>query len=69
MQQVTLSNGVDMPILGFGVYQIRDHDECERYVIDAINATTRSARCSPRPHHAGTYWRTMINPRVPAPQV
>jgi hypothetical protein len=38
MQQVTLSNGVDMPILGFGVYRIRDHDECERYVIDAINA-------------------------------
>jgi hypothetical protein len=66
MQQVTLSNGVDMPILGFGVYQIRDHDECERC---AINATTRSARCSPRPHHAGTYWRTMINPRVPALQV
>jgi hypothetical protein len=38
MQQVTLSNGVDMPIVGFGVYRIRDHDECERYVIDAINA-------------------------------
>jgi 2,5-diketo-D-gluconate reductase A len=41
MQQVTLSNGVDMPILGFGVYQIRDHDECERCVIDAINAGYR----------------------------
>lgn len=41
MQQVTLNNGVEMPILGFGVFQIRDHDECERCVIDAINAGYR----------------------------
>jgi hypothetical protein len=46
MQQVTLSNGVDMPILGFGVYRIRDHDECERCAIDAINALqSASAPC------------------------
>jgi diketogulonate reductase-like aldo/keto reductase len=26
MQNVTLNNGVEMPILGFGVYQIDDED-------------------------------------------
>jgi 2,5-diketo-D-gluconate reductase A len=33
---VTLNNGVEMPILGFGVFQIPDPDECERSVADAL---------------------------------
>jgi len=33
---VKLNNGVDMPLLGFGVFQINDPDECERSVVDAI---------------------------------
>lgn len=41
MQQVRLNNGVDMPILGFGVFQITDHIECERAVIDAIRTGYR----------------------------
>ncbi|SHL12334.1 aldo/keto reductase [Alicyclobacillus tolerans] len=36
MQKVTLNNGVEMPILGFGVYQITDATECEQSVYDAI---------------------------------
>jgi len=36
MKKLTLSNGVQMPILGFGVFQMRDLDECERCVRDAI---------------------------------
>jgi len=36
MQKVTLNNGVEMPILGYGVYQI-DPKECERCVIDALS--------------------------------
>lgn len=36
MQKVTLNNGVEMPILGFGVYQVTDLDECERSVSEAI---------------------------------
>jgi len=36
MQTVTLNNGVEIPILGFGVFQITDPAECERSVIDAI---------------------------------
>lgn len=36
MQKVTLNNGVEMPILGFGVFQVTDLEECERSVVDAI---------------------------------
>jgi len=36
MQTVKLNNGVEIPILGFGVFQITDQTECERSVVDAI---------------------------------
>ena len=36
MQHVKLNNGVEMPILGFGVFQVTNLDECERSVMDAI---------------------------------
>ncbi len=36
MQNVKLNNGVDIPILGFGVFQITDSCECERSIVDAI---------------------------------
>ncbi|MCU0486469.1 MAG: aldo/keto reductase [Anaerolineales bacterium] len=36
MQTLTLNNGVEIPILGFGVFQIADPADCERSVIDAI---------------------------------
>ena len=41
MQTVKLSNGVDIPILGFGVFQITDPAECERSVVDAIQTGYR----------------------------
>jgi Aldo/keto reductases, related to diketogulonate reductase len=41
MQKVVLNNGVEMPILGFGVYQIADTEECERSVYEAIRAGYR----------------------------
>ena len=41
MQNVTLNNGVEMPILGFGVFQVKDLSECERSVIDAIETGYR----------------------------
>ena len=41
MDYTTLSNGVKMPMLGFGVYQI-DANETERCVLDAIKAGYRS---------------------------
>lgn len=41
MEYVTLNNGLAMPVLGFGVFQIPDPVECERTVLDAINAGYR----------------------------
>ncbi|MFC5703317.1 aldo/keto reductase [Cohnella faecalis] len=41
MQKVILNNGVEMPILGFGVFQISDQNECEQSVYDAIMAGYR----------------------------
>jgi 2,5-diketo-D-gluconate reductase A len=38
---VTLNNGVAMPLLGFGVFQIPDAEECERSVYDAISTGYR----------------------------
>ena len=40
MEFITLSNGVQMPMLGYGVYQVT-RDECERCVSDALRAGYR----------------------------
>lgn len=41
MPKVILNNGVEMPILGFGVFQITDPEECERSVYEAIETGYR----------------------------
>jgi len=41
MEKVILNNGVEMPILGFGVYQVPNAEECERSVLDAIHTGYR----------------------------
>lgn len=41
MDYVTLSNGVKMPQLGYGVYQV-SQEECERCVLDALSVGYRS---------------------------
>ncbi|MEW4283593.1 aldo/keto reductase [Priestia koreensis] len=41
MQHVTLNNGVKMPAVGFGVYQINDATQCEQSVYDALMAGYR----------------------------
>lgn len=38
---VTLNNGIEMPVLGFGVFQVPDPAECERSVLDAIDVGYR----------------------------
>ena len=40
-QTVTLNNGVRMPMLGYGVYQV-SNEECERCVLDAISVGYRA---------------------------
>jgi 2,5-diketo-D-gluconate reductase A len=41
MKSVKLNNGVEMPILGFGVFQIPDPEECEQSVYEATQAGYR----------------------------
>jgi len=41
MQKVVLNNGVEMPLLGFGVFQVNDPNECEDSVIGAIETGYR----------------------------
>lgn len=41
MEKVILNNGVEMPILGFGVFQVTDLDECEQSVLNAIETGYR----------------------------
>ena len=41
MEYVTLNNGIKMPKLGYGVYQL-SNEECERCVLDAISTGYRS---------------------------
>lgn len=41
MEYVTLNNGIKMPLLGYGVYQVKG-EECERCVLDAISVGYRA---------------------------
>ena len=41
MQTILLNNGVEMPLLGFGVFQVTNADECERGVYEAIRTGYR----------------------------
>ena len=41
METVKLNNGIEMPILGYGVYQVTP-EECERCVLDALSVGYRS---------------------------
>lgn len=41
MTSVTLNNGVEMPQLGFGVFQVPEPAECERAVIEAAEVGYR----------------------------
>lgn len=41
MEYITFQNGCKMPMEGFGVFQVRDKEECKRAVLDAIRAGYR----------------------------
>src|SRR5689334_13205521 len=41
MQEIILNNGLKIPVLGFGVFQVTDAAECERSVVDAIGTGYR----------------------------
>lgn len=41
MEKIVLNNGIEMPLLGFGVFQVPDPAECENSVLEAIRAGYR----------------------------
>ena len=41
MDTIRLNNQLEMPLLGFGVFQITDHDECKMAVKEALNTGYR----------------------------
>lgn len=41
MEYITLNNGIKMPVLGFGVFQVPDAAQCEQAVLDAIESGYR----------------------------
>ena len=65
MEYKKLSNGVQMPILGYGVYQVT-RDECERCVSDALRAGYRHSLV---PHRSVERRRGVCGGRVPQPPV
>lgn len=47
MKEITLSNGMRIPTLGYGVFGITDPAQCERAVIDAVEADYRLVDTAP----------------------
>ena len=59
MQEITLSNGVNMPLLGYGVFQVSPA-ECERCVSDALEVGYRmidTAQAYQNEEGVGNAWR------------
>ena len=59
METIKLSNGVEMPQVGYGVYQV-EPEECEALVVDAINVGYRmidTAQAYLNEEVVGSGWR------------
>lgn len=59
METIKLSNGVEMPQVGYGVYQV-EPEECEGLVVDAINVGYRmidTAQAYLNEEAVGSAWR------------
>lgn len=69
MQKVVLNNGVEMPILGFGVYQVTDLEECEQSVSEAIGAGYRLIDTAAVYHNEEAVGRAIQNSGVPREEI
>jgi 2,5-diketo-D-gluconate reductase A len=69
MREVTLNNGVRMPILGYGVFQIPDAKECERCVADAIEVGYRLIDTAASYLNEEAVGRGIKNSKVPREQL
>lgn len=69
MQTITLSNGVEIPIIGFGTYQITDEKEAEQAVIDAIKSGYRHIDTAQAYMNEEAVGRGIINSGIPREEV
>lgn len=69
MQTVKLANGVQMPILGFGVYQIEDLDECERVVGEALEVGYRSIDTAQAYYNEEAVGRAIAKSEIPREEI
>lgn len=68
MEYVTLNNGIKMPMLGYGVYQVKN-DECERCVLDALDVGYRSIDTAQAYGNEEAVGRAIKNSGVPRDQI
>ena len=68
MEFVTLNNGIKMPMLGYGVYQVTN-DECERCVLDAISVGYRAIDTAQAYGNEEAVGRAVKNSGVPRDQI
>lgn len=69
MQKVTLNNGVEMPIIGFGVYQMEDAAECEQSVYDALMTGYRLIDTAAAYQNEEAVGRAIIRSGVPREEI
>lgn len=65
MDNITLNNGLQMPILGFGVFQIPDPKECEQAVLDAIETGYRLIDTAASYHNEEAVGNAIRNSCIP----
>lgn len=68
MKYVTLNNGVQMPMLGYGVYQVTK-DECERCVLDALKVGYRSIDTAQSYFNEEEVGNALINSGIPREEI
>lgn len=69
MKTVILNNGVEMPILGFGVFQINDSAECEQSVLDALESGYRLVDTAASYQNEEAVGKAIRNSRVPREEI
>lgn len=69
MKTVILNNGVEMPILGFGVFQINDSAECEQSVLDALESGYRLVDTAASYQNEEAVGKAIRTSRVPREEI
>lgn len=68
MKYAALNNGIKMPMLGYGVYQVTN-DECERCVLDALSVGYRSIDTAQAYGNEEAVGRAIKNSGIPRDQI